>query len=135
MHLTATLTPSRKGLISSNRILVVDDYEDASEVMKYVLQRMGYDVQTATDGFSALKIALTFKPCIALLDIGLPAMDGYELATRLRAAQGPLHDLHLVAVTGHGADVERSAAAGFEGHLLKPVELHSLEQMVTRLRA
>ncbi|HEX2879052.1 MAG TPA: response regulator [Polyangiaceae bacterium] len=131
MHPAAALAP--KGLISSNRVLIVDDYEDAAEVMKYALERMGYDVRTATDGPSALETALTFKPCIALLDVGLPVMDGYELAMRLRAAQSTSHDLHLVAVTGHGADSVRSAAAGFEGHLLKPVELHSLEQMVRKV--
>lgn len=134
MDPTSAMASSGTALMSSNRVLVVDDYEDAAEVMKFALERMGYDVRTANDGPSALKMALTFKPCIALLDVGLPVMDGYELAKRLRAAQSSSHDLHLVAVTGHGPDAERSAAAGFEGHLLKPVELHSLEQMVKKLR-
>jgi CheY-like chemotaxis protein len=113
------------------RILVVDDNDDAALSLKKALERLGYAVAIAHDGPAALRAAAVFEPEIALLDIGLPVMDGYELARRLRA----LHSLHLIALSGYGqeADRQRSAEAGFEVHLTKPVDLRHLESVVRSL--
>ena len=113
------------------RILVVDDNDDAALSLKKALERLGYAVAIAHDGPAALRAAAVFEPEIALLDIGLPVMDGYELARRLRA----LRRLHLVALSGYGqeADRRRSAEAGFEVHLTKPVDLRHLETVVRSL--
>jgi PAS domain S-box-containing protein len=119
------------------RILVVDDNPDAVELLKDALEALGYTVEAAHDGPQALKAAETFKPEIALLDIGLPVMDGYELARRLRSLAGLPPDLQLVAVTGYGqeADRRRSADAGFALHLVKPLDLSKLGRVVEGLRS
>jgi CheY-like chemotaxis protein/two-component sensor histidine kinase len=130
----ASATP--QGERRGSRILVVDDNEDALEVLKAALEHLGYAVQVAHDGPSALEVARSFKPEIALLDIGLPVMDGYELAQRLTQARDTDQKLHLVAVTGYGqlTDRARSAAAGFESHLVKPVDLAKLERVVQEMQ-
>ena len=86
------------------------------------------------DGPAALEAALAFRPDVALLDIGLPVMDGYELARRLHAIRG-LERLKLVAITGYGqpSDRERSAAAGFDEHLVKPVSIDAVQAAILRL--
>ena len=117
------------GPIGSPRVLVVDDNEDAADMLALALSRRGFDVRVAHEGGEALRIASEFPPEIAVLDIGLPRMDGYELAGRMREE---LHDapLKLVALTGYGqpSDRERSAKAGFSAHLVKPVDLDQLER-------
>jgi signal transduction histidine kinase len=116
------------------RILVVDDNRDAAEMLKEVLQRLGHTVAVAHDGPSALDIASTFRPGLALLDIGLPVMDGYELAQQLRGRVAA-SSIRLVALTGYGqeADRQRSAEAGFERHLVKPIDLHHLRAVLQGL--
>ncbi|MDB4961982.1 MAG: Chemotaxis protein methyltransferase CheR [Myxococcales bacterium] len=116
---------------SLSRILVVDDNDDAAYALKKALEVLGHTVETAHDGPDALRRVTSFKPNIALVDIGLPVMDGYELARRLREQQ----PVHLVAVTGYGqeSDFRRSAAAGFEQHLVKPVDLDRLQEVVNLL--
>jgi PAS domain S-box-containing protein len=108
------------------RILIVDDNEDARMLLCDVLTAVGHEVQTAGDGVEALKTAKTFGPDVAILDIGLPMMDGYELAGRLRAEM--LRTPRLIALSGYGqpGDHAKSIAAGFERHLVKPVDLKSL---------
>lgn len=110
------------------RVLIVDDNDDAATLLHEALSALGYQVRTAADGPAALRIAGEFTPAIGVLDIGLPVMDGYDLARRLRA-QG---DIRLVAVTGYGrpADQERSRAAGFDAHLVKPVALDELARLL-----
>jgi signal transduction histidine kinase/ActR/RegA family two-component response regulator len=110
------------------RVLVVDDNDDAASLLHEALSALGYEVRTAADGPAALRIAGEFTPAIAVLDIGLPVMDGYDLARRLRA-QGAIR---LVAVTGYGqqSDQERSRAAGFDAHLVKPVALAELARVL-----
>jgi CheY-like chemotaxis protein len=95
------------------------------------LKISGFDTCVAHDGPQALARAPEFKPDAAFLDIGLPVMDGYELATRLRELPG-LEGIKLIAVTGYGqeSDRRRSAAAGFQHHLVKPVNLDALETLL-----
>lgn len=135
---TDAVAPTRS---SSCRILVVDDNEDAAELLAEFLSELGYEVRTAHDGPSAIDLAAVFKPTICLVDIGLPVMDGYEVAKRLRHLVGLPSDVHLMAVTGYGqeADRLRSREAGFDGHLVKPVDLEtlakSLNNVVAKIRA
>ena len=107
----------------AKRVLVVDDNEDAAEGLSLALKLRGYATAVAHDGPQAIACASTFNPEIALLDIGLPVMDGYELAGRLRALPG-LAGLRIIAVTGYGqeSDRARSRAAGFHAHLVKPTD-------------
>jgi PAS domain S-box-containing protein len=110
------------------RILLVDDNVGWAEAVAHALSLLGHEVRLAHDGPEALRIVDTFTPTLGLLDIGLPVMDGYELARRLRNIPS-LSGMRLVAVTGYGerAAVERSRDAGFEGHLVKPVEVDLLD--------
>ena len=109
------------------RVLVVDDNEDAATMLGEVLTMLGHEVVVAFDGASALQARKTFTPDVALLDIGLPGMDGHELAQKLRARH-PGVPLRLIALTGYGEerDRQRSKAAGFDEHLVKPVDLDKL---------
>jgi signal transduction histidine kinase len=110
----------------AKRVLIVDDNVDAATTLSWLLADHGYTVEIAHDGPGGLKTALSFKPDILLLDIGLPGMDGYELARRLRI-DGFASEL-MIAVSGyaHEADIERSRAAGFDRHLAKPVDIDHL---------
>ncbi|MGE0546309.1 MAG: response regulator [Kofleriaceae bacterium] len=126
--------PPPEAHMPGQRILIVDDNEDALLAMRQALLVLGYQVAVARDAPAALAMAAAFDPEIALLDIGLPVMDGYELARRLRQ-QPRDHALHLVAVTGYGQDSDRrrSAAAGFHQHVVKPVDLHRLQVLMAEL--
>ncbi|TMA46018.1 MAG: response regulator, partial [Deltaproteobacteria bacterium] len=106
---------------------LVDDNEDALEMLAELLRAAGHNVLTAGDGPAALAAAPRFRPDIAVLDIGLPAMDGYELASRLRAQAGGEAPI-LVALSGYGQDGDRtrSDAAGFALHLVKPIDAEQL---------
>jgi signal transduction histidine kinase len=113
------------------RVLVVDDNDDAAIMLQHALATLGYDVEVANDGPSALEVCARFEPDVALLDIGLPVMDGYELAQRLRELlvdSGRVPALRLLAVTGYGQETDRarSVQAGFHEHLIKPIDLASL---------
>jgi len=117
-------------------VLVVDDNEDAAELLAEALGARGHEVAVAFDGPSALGLLARFHPRVALLDLGLPVMDGYELARRLRALPGG-RGMSLVAVTGYGQGPDRraSAQAGFDVHLVKPVDLDVVCETVERLLA
>ena len=108
--------------------------EDAAESLAEVLELLGNQVRVAHGGLEALRLARESLPDLALLDIGLPVMDGYELAQRLRAEHP---SLRLVAVTGYGQDADREAArvAGFSRHLVKPVSLEKLQSVVIEAEA
>ncbi len=119
----AARAPAERGAVSSKRVLVVDDNVDSAELLREMLQWVGHEVAIAHDGPSALALAERFVPEVALLDIGLPVMDGYELGRRLVAApQGA--SCRLIALSGYGQDRDRaqSQASGFEAHLVKPVD-------------
>jgi CheY-like chemotaxis protein len=111
------------------RVLVVDDNEDAARLLGDVLTQKGYNARVALDAPAALEAAREIRPDIAILDIGLPVMDGYDLATALRQLPG-LADLELIAVTGYGQEIDRqrTASAGFRHHLIKPVDISTLER-------
>ncbi|HEX4498508.1 MAG TPA: ATP-binding protein, partial [Thermoanaerobaculia bacterium] len=111
------------------RVLVVDDNLDAAELLATSVQMMGHLARVAHDGPAALQLAAELRPDVALLDIGLPVMDGYELARHLRALPG-LESIRLIAVTGYSQEADRAeaAAAGFERHLVKPIRLEQLRE-------
>jgi signal transduction histidine kinase/DNA-binding response OmpR family regulator len=127
---TAPGRPAANGAQRGKRILLVDDNADVTNSLGALLRELGHEVQTAAEGIEALKIATMFKPEICLLDIGLPAMDGYELAKRLRGSNDLPERARIVAITGYGqpADMQRSTEAGFDGHLVKPVDTIALSQ-------
>jgi PAS domain S-box-containing protein len=116
---------------AARRILVVDDNEDSAEMLAEALKARGYQTQVTLDAPAALLVAPQFRPDMAFLDIGLPVMDGYELARRLRKLPG-LEGIRLVALTGYGqeSDRRRTRAAGFHHHLVKPVDLKVVEAVV-----
>ena len=113
---------------------MVDDNEDAAESLALLLRLAGHDVRTGHDGPAALRLARELRPQAVLLDLGLPGMDGYEVARQLRresGADGPL----LVAVSGYGQeeDRRRSRAAGFDYHLVKPADPVQVERLLAGL--
>lgn len=113
------------------RVLVVDDNVDAADSLAVLLRAQGHETCVAYNGRDALECAEAFRPDISLIDIGLPGMNGYELAKRLRDT-AQLRDQRLIAVSGYGQpeDRELSQRAGFDEHLVKPVELAALEQLL-----
>jgi CheY-like chemotaxis protein len=113
------------------RILVVDDNQDAAEGLALGLKMRGYLVRVAYDGPSALELAREFEPTVALLDIGMPVMDGYELAACLRQIPG-LAAVRIIAVTGYGQEKDRarSRAAGFHAHLVKPADFEKIVRAI-----
>ena len=119
--------------MAGQTILLVEDHADAREALQALLELDGYAVVTAAEGLAALDIARTKHPDIALIDIGLPGLDGYEVARRLRAAGGrrPL----LVALTGYSQPQDRrdAEAAGFDAHLVKPVDPADLARVLATL--
>ncbi len=120
---------------ASMRVLVVDDNLDAAEGLRLLLGLLGMEVRTAHDGASGLAAAAEFTPELVLLDIGMPDMDGYELARRLRAAHGAQCPT-LVVVSGWGQpdDRQRSLEAGIDAHLVKPVGLEQLQEVLRNVQ-
>ena len=114
------------------RLLIVEDNDDTAHVMRWGLEQLGYEVQIAHNGPLALALVQSFSPDVALLDIGLPVMDGWILAKRLRQQR---EGLHVVAVTAYGSEADRllSKEAGFSEHLVKPVDIDSIHGVVQRL--
>jgi CheY-like chemotaxis protein len=109
------------------RVLLVDDNIDALESMEILLQAFGYAVAVAPHPDVALALIESFDPTVAVVDIGLPGMDGYQLAAEIRRRRAGA-PLRLVALTGYGGaeDIARATAAGFDAHLVKPVEIDRL---------
>jgi CheY-like chemotaxis protein len=120
--------------IASMGVLVVDDNRDAAESLAMLLRTAGAEVQVAHDGPSALAEFERCEPDIVLLDIGMPGMDGYEVARRLREVSRP-ERVAIVALTGWGQDEDRQRVrdAGFDHHLVKPIDLASLQALLTSL--
>jgi len=109
--------PAARGL----HILVVEDHEDSREMMRHFLEGAGHRVSEAADGSTAVAEALRLAPDVAVIDVGLPGLDGFEVARRIREAQ--LSSIRLIALSGHGLPRDRSRAieAGFDEHLVKPI--------------
>ena len=105
------------------RILVVDDNRDAARSVATFFELVGHEVSTAADGVQALAVAADFRPDVVVLDIGLPQLDGYQVAQRLRV-QAATRDCLLIALTGYGQadDRERAERAGFDHHFVKPAD-------------
>lgn len=113
-------------------VVLVEDTEDLREASKEALQQMGYRVSAAHDGPSAVATIIETRPTVALVDIGLPGFDGYEVSRRVRAALGAT--VVLLALTGYGLpdDERRALAAGFDGHLVKPLTIDALDRAIAR---
>jgi CheY-like chemotaxis protein len=118
-------------------VLVVDDNPDVARALALLLEVLDYRVETAATGAQALELAARFEPRVALVDIGLPDMDGLALARRLRAQYPDRGRLYLVAVTGYGHDEarQRSLESGFDEHLAKPVDRRTLEALLEGVAA
>lgn len=127
------MTPSKA---SPRRVLIVDDNEDAANSLAMILKLSGHETASVYTAMDALERAVSFRPDVVLLDIGLPGMNGYEVAQKMRELPG-LADIRLVAVTGYGRSDDRLRArdAGFDDHLTKPVEFAVLDRALTGVRA
>lgn len=123
------------GTSRPRRILVIDDNVDATRVLRVLLELDGHSVEIAHDGEAALETARRFRPEVALLDLGMPGMDGYTVARGLRREPG-LETLFIAAVTGHARDddLRRTQEAGFDRHLTKPVERRTLQELLANLK-
>ncbi len=119
----------------ARRVLVVEDNADAAESMRMLLDGIGHQVAVVNDGDAAVAAARTFRPEVVLLDIGLPGMDGFQIASALRAMPETSR-AHLIAVSGYGQDKDRarSAQAGFDLHLVKPVDPTRLAEAIDAAR-
>lgn len=117
---------------AGTRVLVIEDNADASAALVALLEIEGYTVAAAPDGPTGIEIARTTRPAIALVDIGLPGIDGYEVARRIRALGEP--QPFLVALTGYSSpeDRQRALDAGFDTHLVKPVDPNDLTALLSR---
>src|SRR5262249_8324307 len=116
------------------RILVTDDNRDAADSLAMLLEYMGHTVTTRYDGLAALAAIPEFHPQVIVLDIGMPSLNGYETARRIRKLPGA-SDIILIAMTGWGQDADKRQAqeAGFEHHLTKPVDPGTLEKLLVTL--
>lgn len=114
----------------ARRILIVEDHEDAREMLRILLERSGHEIYEAADGREGVEAALQHRPEVALVDVGLPKLDGYEVAREIRAKLG--ESVRLVAVTGYGTreDHRRAMHAGFDHHIRKPIDLRELEKIL-----
>jgi CheY-like chemotaxis protein len=116
------------------RVLIIEDNDDTRQMLHQALEMSGHVVREARDGASGLALAGEARPDVALIDIGLPDVDGYEVARRLRAAPGGRR-MGLIALTGYGQaeDQQRAFDAGFDAHLTKPVAPERLKQVIAGL--
>ena len=131
---TPSSSPTLKPAKQRFRILVVDDNHDSALSLAMMLSIMGHETRTAHDGESAVATAESFRPEVVLLDIGLPKLNGYEVAQRIREnAWGA--SMFLIAVTGWGQeeDRQRSSEVGLNVHMVKPVEPAALERLLSEL--
>ena len=119
---------------TARRILVVDDSRDSAESLGMLLELDGHDVRRAYDGFEAVEAAEAFRPEVILLDIGLPKLNGYEAAQKIRE-QPWGRDVMLVALTGWGQEEDRkkSRDAGFDRHVVKPLDHTALSELIASL--
>src|SRR5262245_31468956 len=115
------------------RILVIEDNDDSREMLQVLLRLSGHVTEGAASGSEGVERALETRPDVAIVDLGLPGLDGYEVASRIRAGAGSA--IRLIALTGSGQDEDRrrGQAAGFHAHLVKPVDVRRLAQALAEL--
>jgi CheY-like chemotaxis protein len=132
----ASSAPESRTASSAQRILVVDDNQDAARSLAMLLKALGADAQVAHDGPQALDMVPSYRPSAVLLDIGMPGMDGYEVARRIRERETGFAPV-LVALTGRGQAEEgrRAEQAGFDHHFVKPADLPALQSLLASLPA
>ncbi len=128
---TPTLSHKRTGKGRPLRVLVVDDMRDARLMLSTLLKASGHDVQTASDGLTAISLALDFQPDVVLMDNSMPGMSGLEVAKQMRL-EPKLKDAILIALTGHGdeEDRQKSREAGFDHHLVKPANINVIRELL-----
>jgi CheY-like chemotaxis protein len=116
---------------ASRRVLIVEDNKDVADALELLLDSLGHETTVARDGWTALQMAEDFGPEVALVDIGIPGINGYELARMLRS-DPRFASVQLIAMTGYGRDEDRDAAraAGFDAHLVKPAEMERLRSLL-----
>ena len=121
-------------LLASRRVLIVDDNRDAAESLGILLKLLGADVHVEYDGEAALRAVAAYRPTVVLLDIGMPGMDGHEVARQIRQ-QREFDDVTLIALTGWGQEEDRrdSRSAGFEYHLIKPADIGAIETLLSSI--
>jgi CheY-like chemotaxis protein len=134
----ATATSLGRSMTSPvpRRVLMIEDYADARDSLRSLLELSGHEVREAADGPTGIELALRLQPDVVLIDIGLPGLDGYDVARRIRSApQG--HRMVLAAVTGYGQpeDRRRAEEAGFDAHLVKPVDPDQLTELLATRRS
>ena len=134
MQQTPTSDEKKFSPESSLRILIVDDNRDSADSLSMMLKIMGNETRTAYDGEEALAAANVFRPAVILLDIGLPKLNGYETCRRIREQPGG-KELVIIAQTGWGQNVDRQRTheAGFDHHMVKPVDPHALMKLLAEL--
>jgi len=118
-----------------SRIVIVEDSRDAREMLRVLLGLSSHEVYEADDGPSAVEIIRATEPDVALVDVGLPGFDGYEVARRVRAMREP-KDVFLVALTGYGQPEDKAAAleAGFDMHIVKPIDQNHLRAVIAEVQ-
>jgi CheY-like chemotaxis protein len=126
----------RAGILMTCKVVVADDNRDAADTLAALLMLDGHDVQVAHNGERALAIIISFRPHLALLDITMPGLDGYEIAQRVRQIDSGSGDrVMLAAVTGWGqaADVQRAKVAGYDHHFVKPLDSSQILALLTQI--
>lgn len=135
-QLTSTVDTIGKSIGPALRVLIVDDNEDSAQLLGMLLLQSGHDVRTAYDGPSSLEAFLDYRPNVVLLDIGLPGMDGFEVARNIRK-QDTFTNVLLIAMTGYcqESDRRRSREAGFDHHMVKPIDFRKLQDILATVAA
>jgi CheY-like chemotaxis protein len=132
---TRALVPEMPRVAIRRRVLIIEDNDDARQMLRHLLDRAGHEVHESAEGTDGLARALALSPDAVIVDIGLPGLDGYSIARRLREDGPP--GLLLVAMTGYGqdGDRERSREAGFDAHLTKPIDPLVLDALLAKAGA
>jgi signal transduction histidine kinase/ActR/RegA family two-component response regulator len=127
-----TVAPAPGNGARARRVLLVEDNDDSRQVMALTLKGAGHDVFEASDGLAGLTVALRERPDVAFIDVGLPGLNGYQVAERIRAAP-ETRGMILIALTGYGLpeDRRRATAAGFNRHLIKPIDFDQLDRLLS----
>jgi CheY-like chemotaxis protein len=115
-------------------VLVIEDNADSRELMVLILERMGHRVSAAEDGVSGVREAISRRPDVLLVDIGLPGLDGYGVARQVRSVLGK--GVYLIALTGYGQPDDRRRAfdAGFDAHFTKPLDVHAIDHILNQAK-